>query len=296
MVHIVKSIGLIGIGLVGTALAERFLSSGFQVIGNDVVKAKIEHLERMGGLGASSPTAVARQADIIVLSLMTTDIVIDVINGKNGILSSGNAPSLIIDTTTGDPDKTENLARDLQERGIQYVDAPVAGSSIQIGNGDGVFMVGGSIDAFRMAKEVLDVVSSQVLHVGASGAGSRAKLAVNLVLGLNRLVLAEGLVFAEKIGIDPAKALELFAATPAYSSVMDTKGEKMIHGDFTPEARLSQHLKDVNEILSMASKVNQRLPLSEIHRDLLERSVAAGDGDLDNSAVIKILHQLNGTS
>ena len=291
-----NAIGLIGIGLVGTALAKSFLASGFQVIGYDVMKAKIENLEKIGGTGVASPAAVTRRADIIVLCLMTSDIVIDVIQGKNGILSSGIKPKLIIDMTTGDPEKTERLARDLQEQGIRYVDAPVAGSSTQIGNGEGVFMVGGALDAFEMAKEMLDVVSNQVIHVGGNGAGSRAKLSVNLVIGLNRLVLAEGLVFAEKIGIEPEQALALFAATPAYSRVMDTKGEKMIHGHFTPEARLSQHLKDVNEILSLASKLDQKLPLSEIHRDLLERAVAAGDGDLDNSAVIKILRQLRGSA
>src|SRR5271157_2251420 len=253
-----KAVGLIGLGLVGTALAEKYIASGFHVIGYDIIDAKIEHLERIGGKGAASPAAVANQVNSILLSLMTSDIVQDVIEGENGIV---------------------------------YVDAPVAGSSKQIRNGEGVFMIGGSPEAFQMAKELLGVVSKQVIHVGGSGAGSRAKLVVNLVLGLNRLVLAEGLVFAEKVGLDPAKALELFAVTPAYSRAIDAKGAKMVRGDFSPEARLSQHLKDVHQILAMARHVGQQLPLSEIHHELLERAVAAGDGDLDNSAVIKNMRQ-----
>src|SRR5271157_72693 len=286
-----KAVGLIGLGLVGTALAEKYIASGFHVIGYDIIDAKIEHLERIGGKGAASPAAVANQVNSILLSLMTSDIVQDVIEGENGIIYANNTPRLIIDTTTGDPEKTTWLANALLERGIVYVDAPVAGSSKQIRNGEGVFMIGGSPEAFQMAKELLGVVSKQVIHVGGSGAGSRAKLVVNLVLGLNRLVLAEGLVFAEKVGLDPAKALELFAVTPAYSRAIDAKGAKMVRGDFSPEARLSQHLKDVHQILAMARHVGQQLPLSEIHHELLERAVAAGDGDLDNSAVIKNMRQ-----
>ena len=112
-------------------------------------------------------------------------------------------------------------------------------------------------------------------------------IAVNLVLGLNRAVLAEGLAFAKSIGVESRQALEVLKAGPAFSRVMETKGEKMLTGDFSPQARLVQHHKDVKLILDEASRANLELPLSILHEVLLARLVAAGDGDLDNSAILK---------
>ncbi len=113
------------------------------------------------------------------------------------------------------------------------------------------------------------------------------KLVVNLVLGLNRAVLAEGLALARALELDWSTCLEVLRAGAAYSAVMDTKGEKMITGDFTPQARLSQHLKDVRLMLEAAQRTGIELPLSNVHRSLLERAAAAGLGDLDNSAVLR---------
>jgi len=130
------------------------------------------------------------------------------------------------------------------------------------------------------------MLAERVLYMGPPGSGAKAKLAVNLVLGLNRAVLAEGLVFAERLGIGMPAALELFACTPAYSRAVDVKGRKMVSGDFGPEARLAQHRKDVGLMLALAGEAGQGLPFTEVHAAVLDRAIAAGDGELDNSAVI----------
>jgi 3-hydroxyisobutyrate dehydrogenase-like beta-hydroxyacid dehydrogenase len=135
------------------------------------------------------------------------------------------------------------------------------------------------------------VVAAKVFYLGPSGSGSKAKLASNLVLGLNRLALAEGLIFAEKLGLDLEAFLELLKVTPAYSAIMDTKGEKMLKSDFTPQARLRQHHKDVSLILKYAEQAGQELPLSKVHLDVLQKAIESGDADLDNSAVIKELRR-----
>jgi 3-hydroxyisobutyrate dehydrogenase-like beta-hydroxyacid dehydrogenase len=114
------------------------------------------------------------------------------------------------------------------------------------------------------------------------------KLVVNMVLGLNRAVLAEGLAMAERCGIAPAAALDMLKATPAYSAAMDTKGPKMVARDFSPQARLSQHFKDVRLIRELASRVGAATPLSVVHEELLARAVALGLGDADNSAIIEV--------
>ena len=293
-----SSIGLVGLGLVGTAMAERLLAEQFEVVGFDIDSAKCEHLEQLGGKAASNPAkvaelvsaeaeAVAEQADRVVLSLPNTEVVLEVVEGPGGILEAKTLPRYIIDTTTGEPDETAALAQRLARRGIYFLDAPFSGSSQQVRDKEIVFMVGGEKKAFEECKDIIDALGEKVFYVGESGSGSKAKLAGNLILGLNRLALAEGLVFASKLGLDPQAFLELLKVTPAYSAAMDVKGKKMLDGDFTAQARLRQHHKDVSIILKYAEKAEQELPLSKVHLDVLEKAIEAGDGDLDNSAVIR---------
>jgi 3-hydroxyisobutyrate dehydrogenase-like beta-hydroxyacid dehydrogenase len=148
-------------------------------------------------------------------------------------------------------------------------------------------MVGGDRTAFETCRDIFQTLSEKVFYLGPSGNGSKAKLASNLILGLNRIALAEGLVFANKLGLELETFLEMLKATPAYSAVMDTKGKKMLSDDFTVESRIRQHHKDVSLILKYAEKYGQELPLSRVHFDALEKAIEAGDGDLDNAAIIR---------
>ena len=154
-------------------------------------------------------------------------------------------------------------------------------------------MVGGDKNACEKCTDIFQTLAAEVFYLGASGNGSRAKLASNLILGLNRLALAEGLVFAGKLGLDPKDFLELLKVTPAYSAAMDVKGKKMLDSDFTTQARLRQHCKDVSIILKYSEKFGQELPLSSAHLDVLKKAIEAGDGDLDNSAVIREIERRN---
>ena len=282
-----SNIGLVGLGLVGTAMAERLLAEQFKLVGFDIDSTKCEHLEQLGGKAVSNPAQVAEQADPVVLSLPNTEVVLEVVEGPEGILESKTLPRYIIDTTTGDPEETAALAQRLARRGIYFLDAPFSGSSQQLRDKEIVFLVGGDKKAFEVCKDIFDALGERVFYVGESGSGSKAKLAGNLILGLNRLALAEGLVFASKLGLDPEAFLELLKVTPAYSAAMNVKGRKMLDADFQPQARLRQHHKDVSIILKYAEKLKQELPLSKVHLDVLEKAIAAGDGDLDNSAVIR---------
>ena len=212
------------------------------------------------------------------------------LGGTRGLPSGkGVSPPLtIIDTTTGEPEAVEALAGRLAARGVAYLAATISGSSGQIRRREGVLMVGGEPAAFEACADVFRAVAAEhAFHVGPAGSGCRAKLAVNLILGLNRAALAEGLVFAERLGLDLPGFLELARHTAAYSRVMDVKGRRMIEEDFAPEARLAQHRKDVGIILDCAARAGQRLPLSEAHRAILDAAIAAGDGDLDNAAIIR---------
>lgn len=278
-----RTVGLIGVGLVGTALAERFLAAGCRVVGYDTATDRREGLRAIDGIVAGSVNEVASAAETIVLSLPTSQIAAHVIAS----LLTSLAGKLIIDTTTGEPGEMAALGQRVDGLGARYLDATIAGSSAQVRTGDVIVMVGGPADAFAAGRELLETFAARVFHLGPWGAGAQMKLVVNLVIGLNRAVLAESLAFAEHLGVDPRQALEILQASPAASRVMETKGRKMLEGDFSLQARLAQHLKDVRLILAAGRQSGARLPLSTLHEQLLADLDRAGCGDLDNSAIIR---------
>jgi 3-hydroxyisobutyrate dehydrogenase-like beta-hydroxyacid dehydrogenase len=251
-------------------------------VGYDLNLERLRNLPAMEA--AASPGEIVARCPAIVLCLPDSSVVASVIEQLAGL----ETDSLLIDATTGDPDDSARLATDLQRRGIGYIDAPIVGSSEQVRRGEAVVLMGGDALPVQRAQPILAAWSDQRFHVGPCGSAARLKLVVNLVLGLNRAVLAEGLALAESCGIDPAAALEVLKATAAYSRAMDTKGPKMVARDFSPQARLSQHLKDVRLIRELATRVGSITPLSDVHQELLQRAVALGLGDADNSAVLGV--------
>ena len=278
------TIGLIGLGLLGSAVAERLLAAGHTVIGFDVLAEARMQLSQLGGVRTATATEVAEESDIIWLALPNDAISRDVLHEIDGYLRRGQ---IIADLGTGDPSIAESLAGDLSERGVQYLDATISGSSAQVRRGDALVMVGGEESAFGVCRRLFESFAWQVRHVGPSGHGAWMKLVTNLVLGLNRAALAEGLAFAEAVGLDAEATLAVLRDSMAYSRIMDTKGPKMIARDFTPEARLSQHLKDVRLIREAGASAGQPLPLSTEHQRLLELAESLGFGDVDNSAIIE---------
>ncbi|HIG28697.1 MAG TPA: NAD(P)-dependent oxidoreductase [Verrucomicrobiales bacterium] len=277
-------IGLIGVGLMGNALAERALESGFSVIGYDLIEERTLKLSNHGGIHASSAIEVAQSCDWLVYSVMTTEQVEASLEQCWEHLLPGQ---IIIDTSTGDPESMAKLGSRLAEIGVHYLDATIAGNSEETRRGEVMALVGGDAGAFQECMPFLRCFSKEVYHMGPTGHGARMKLVFNLVLGLHRAVLGEGLVFSEKIGIDRNTALNILKAGAAYSYVMESKGSKMLAGDFEPQAKLEQHLKDVNLMLSMGNRNNAHLPLCQKHKELLSQLVSEGHGALDNSAIIQ---------
>ena len=278
------TLGLIGIGLMGTAIAERLLAAGARVIGWDVSADRRDALTAAGGTCAADAIEVLSSCDRVLLSLPSHDTVHDVLESAESVLRHGQ---IVIDTSTGDPDAAVTQAARLARRGVEYLDATVSGSSQQLREGTAVFLVGGTDAAFLACSDVLGWLTSKAFHTGPVGSGARMKLVTNLVLGLNRAALAEGLWFAESLGLDPEQTLFLLRESMSYSRIMDTKGGKMLRGDFAPQARLSLHLKDVRLMLDSARRANATLPLTETHQRLLESAMRMGLGELDNSAILR---------
>ncbi|NOS71182.1 MAG: NAD(P)-dependent oxidoreductase [Verrucomicrobia bacterium] len=278
-------IGVIGAGLMGTALTERLLENGYRVAIWNRTRGKVDPLLARGAQWSDNPLADCQR---VIVSLYTTDVAVQVLEEMR---SGWRAGQIILDTTTGEPAQTAALGERLAASGISYLDAPISGSSEQTRRGEATVIVGGDRAVFEACADLWRVMGRKVFHVGPCGSAAKMKLISNLVLGLNRVALAEGLAFAEGIGVSPAAALEVLGGSMAYSRAMDVKGRKMVESDFSVQARLSQHLKDVRMMLTAAKAAGLDLPLTDTHRQLMERAEACGLGDMDNSAIIEVIRK-----
>jgi len=261
-----EAVGVIGLGLLGKAIGARLRDAGFEVIGYD---RSAEAMQRFGGRTGEQ----AKQASRVILAVFDTSDVEDVVRESSA--------KLYIDCTTGDPVRIEALAAQLAQKGIGYVEAPIAGGSETARRGEATMLTAGDTSG---CEDLLSAMSSRRVHVGRVGMAARAKLATNLVLGLSRAALAEGMAFAESQGIGRAQFMEILGQTPAAAPSALRKGARMVARDYTPESRIRQHLKDVHR---MQEVTKVPLPLTAAHEALLSGAVAAGDGELDNAALIR---------
>ncbi len=275
-------VGLVGLGLMGEVYARRLVAAGLPVIGFDIDEEKNARLAAMGAR-AGSLAEIARDCEPIVLAVFNTDQVEEVV--ERALLPAA-AGKIVICTSTCDPDRIAALGARVADR-LRFLEVPVSGTSEQVRQGDGVGLIGGDAEIAAAAAPALDALFPRRFHIGKIGDGGRAKLAINLILGLNRLALAEGLVFASRLGLDPAALLDVARVSAAASQVMDTKGPKMVAGNFVPEGRVRQTLKDTQLMLDQARKAGQQLPLLEVHADVLQACLRHGEGEQDNSIVIE---------
>jgi len=287
-------IGIVGLGLVGQSLGERLRSAGWPTLGFDLRAEAMDAFRQAGGIAAASVREVGQSCDCVLLAVFDTHGVIATLEAQDGLLAPGHHVRTVIDCSTGSPELLEPLAQRLKNQGVDFIEAPLSGSSRQIAAGEATLLIGGDSDAIARCNELLDAIATRRIHAGSAGMGAKAKLATNLVLGLNRAALAEGMVFAQAMGIEPERFLAMVLATPARSDAAQVKGPMMVGGDFAPQSRIRQHLKDVDLMLASAQAAGLPLPLSQAHADLMRDAIAAGDGDLDNAAIIRQLRRAGG--
>jgi 3-hydroxyisobutyrate dehydrogenase-like beta-hydroxyacid dehydrogenase len=292
-----STVGVVGIGLIGTALARRLIGAGFAVVGHDVDASKRQSLAAVGGEGVATLAAVGRGADRILVSVFDTDQVEEVIEGDGGlrdIAAQTGRDKLVLVVSTCDPDRIARLAERLAGGPVRLLEVPISGTSAQVAAGDGVGLIGGNRSDADDAADILAAICKTCHFMGAAGNGGRTKLAVNLILGINRTGLAEGLVFADALGLPLPAFLDAAKDSAAYSQIMDVKGERMIAGEFSPQGRVVQATKDVRLMMQAAAAAGQQLPLGRTYLDILEKAIAAGDGDLDKSAVMREIQRRKG--
>jgi 3-hydroxyisobutyrate dehydrogenase-like beta-hydroxyacid dehydrogenase len=278
-----KSITIVGLGLMGTAIAKRFLAQGWNVFVWNRTHDKSDPLRALGAQWTDLPFATS---SVCLVSLYNSDAVKEVFANAQAYAWT---TQWIIDTTTGSPDEVAPLAHLAHEKGVAYLDAPISGSSQQTLDGEATVIVGGAASDFIACDAVWKCLTNKVYHTGNVGTASKLKLVSNLILGLNRLALAEGLAYAESLGLPLQQTLDILKASAAYSKVMDVKGRKMLQRDYSVQARLHQHLKDVHIILASAASHGQSLPTTTLHEELLSRAVSQGLADYDNCAILEVL-------
>ena len=282
-----KKIGFVGLGLMGSRMIANLISAGFPVIGYDIDPDSVTAFIEAGGKQIDDPVSMAAQADVIMLSLPNSDVVNTVVSQSLKLFEVSCKGLILIDTTTADPVLSEQLAVQLRKKGIEMLDATISGTPKMCAERDITLMVGGDEENFKKCESIFSALAKKTYYLGKNGSGALMKLIVNLVLGLNRMVLAEGLALGEKAGMDAQQLLEVLKQSAAYSKAMDMKGSKMIAAEFLPaEGKLAFHLKDVHLMLDLGRRLNFPLLLSSLHAQALTSLVARGKADWDNAAII----------
>src|ERR1700743_2866686 len=283
-------VGVIGLGLLGSVLAARLTGAGFAVTGFDLEPARRAVLKDIGGEVAASAVQVIARCQTILVAIYNAgqiELLFDELGRKPHL---GGA--VMVCNTTCAPEDILSIAARAADAGLGFVEAPISGTSAETRDGSALMLVAGRVEAIDAVQPVLDVICPPQVGMGRIGNAARTKLALNLILQNNRAALAEGLAFAESMGLEAAAFLATARRSAAYSRVMDTKGEKMLTRDFTPQSHISQTLKDAELILAEAKRHDLRLPVTSLQADLLRATIALRGGECDSSAVIEAIRPL----
>ena len=288
-------VGLVGLGLLGSAIAQRLIARGYTLHGTDLDDDARERHARAGGVVHASAADVARACSLVLLSLPDGAVARAACFGPGGVVEGAGPGTLVVDTTTSRPREAEALGEDLKAVGLRLLDVGLSGSSPMVADGDGIALVGGHDGGHDPARAVLEDLCRSVFLVGSQGNGMRAKLVVNQVLAINRVALAEALVVAEKLSIDGGVMLDILRQGASHSRAMDIWGERMVERRYTdPTSRVRQHIKDAGHILEQARDLQAPTLLMSQVGLLAQAAMAQGFENSDNASVLEVLRGLAG--
>jgi 3-hydroxyisobutyrate dehydrogenase-like beta-hydroxyacid dehydrogenase len=289
-----STIGIVGVGLLGHAIASRLIKAGHTVIGFDVLPDRVSALTAMGGKPAPSAAAVAQSAEAVCTLLPSLTTVEAAILGAGGILAGARPDLAVIQMSTISPTLTERLAREVTARGLGFLDCPVSGTSSMVERGDGIFFVGGDRALFERWRPVLESVLPRAVLVGRVGQAMVLKLVANLLVALNSAAAAEALTLARKAGLDLDVALDVLNASAAASSMLKVRGPMIVRGEFAAQMKLDLFMKDIHLMQEAASAVGAPLPFTDLAERLYAAAQAAGHGGEDLAVVVTALDAAGG--
>ncbi|MEO1986307.1 MAG: 2-hydroxy-3-oxopropionate reductase [Martelella sp.] len=286
-------IGFIGLGLMGRPMAANLMDAGHELFINRV-KPVSQFLVEKGATACDTPKAVAEAAEIVITIVSDTPDVEAVLFGENGAVHGLSEGKMVIDMSTISPVATRGFAEKLAAIGCAYLDAPVSGGDIGAKNATLTIMVGGSDEDFARGKPLFEAMGKTITHIGPVGDGQTAKLANQIVVGLTVEAVSEALLFAKKAGADPAKVREALMGGFAGSPILKIHGERMLNRTFDPGFSMRLQRKDMALVVNAAREIGLALPNAASTEQLMNAAIARGDGELDNSALIRTLEAMAG--
>jgi len=288
------TVGFIGLGIMGAPMATHLLRAGHSMVVYNRTPSKMEPLVALGAKTGKSCRDVAQRSDVVISMVPDSPDVEKVYLGENGVLEGVKPGMLLIDMSTISPVTAVKVAQAAAaaQRGCQMLDAPVSGGDVGAKNATLSIMVGGDPEAYERARPIFELLGTPT-YCGPSGAGQTVKACNQIQVALNFIGMAEALVLGAKAGVDPAIVVKVLSGGYAQSRVMDVRGPRVIKGDYEPGFRSRFHYKDLNIIRETARAFGCSLPGSALAHELFSAMQANGWGDLDHSAVIKVIESLS---
>jgi 3-hydroxyisobutyrate dehydrogenase-like beta-hydroxyacid dehydrogenase len=286
------TIGVVGVGLLGTAMAGRLLKAGHRVVGFDTAPDRMRALLGMGGEAAASAGAVALASEAVCILLPTLSAVEAAVLGPDGEAAAGKPGQFVIQMSTISPALSARLAAESRARGLDFLDCPVSGTSGVVARGEGVLFVGGERRVFERWRPLLESMLPRAVYIGAAGQAMVLKLVANLLVALHSVAAAEALHLARQAGLDPAVALEVLAGSAAGSRMLEVRGPMMVRGEYPAQMKLDLFMKDLHLIQDAAAAAGAALPLTDTAERLYAAAAETGHGHEDLAAVLTALAAL----
>lgn len=283
-----KSIGFIGLGVMGEPMAANLLRKGYSVTVFNRSSGKDEQLIKLGADPVSTPADTARSAEVVITMVSNDAAVEEIYYGANGIIAALKPGTTVIDSSTISPELSRRLAASINERFCDFVDAPVTGSKPAAIEGSLLFMAGGDEQIIEAHRELLLAMGREVIYMGANGSGATAKLAHNTIVGINAAGLIEGMAIAAKSGIDASAFLRIVQSGGAASKQADLKGRKIIDRDYSVQFSLALMLKDLRLSSALTDGMGVSTPMLEAAKSLFQIGQSAGLGESDLCALAQV--------
>ena len=287
-------LGYVGLGVMGSSVTRRLLAAGHTVHVWNRTREKAEPLLEAGVQWADSPREAAERAEIVFTMVTNTAAVRAVFEGEDGILAGLSRGKIYVDMSTASPANSRALAEQVEAVGAQMLDSPVSGTSITVDQGKASLMVGGDADAFERARPVLEAIGPKVFHMGGNGTAVALKIAINLSLAVQMLAFSEGVLLAEKSGIDRERVVEAMLASVIASPMVVYRGPLVLgHPD---EVWFDCHMmqKDMNLALEMGRELEVPLPTTAITNEFLTAANGMGIGEKDFAVIFDVLASMSG--
>jgi len=289
-----ESVGFIGLGIMGQGMAHNLLKAGFNLTVWNRTISKMQPLIDAGARGAESPADVAARADIIITCVSDTPDVEAVILGEDGVIHGARDGALVIDCSTISPHTTIEIAKQLSEKNVTMLDAPISGGSEGAANGTLSIMVGGDADDFNRAQAIFTAMGKTITHVGGQGAGQTVKLVNQILVVINMLAVSEALLFAQAGGLDLEKTLEAVSGGAAGSWMLSNRGPQCIDRDWRPGFTIDLQQKDLRLVLEAADQMGVPAMGTSMVFQMYRTLQQQGLGAEGNHALIKALEKMTG--